>query len=324
MKFQDLKANLKEKVFCSYLLYGVDEFLLTSAYKLIQKYGQIEFEELNLIKFVEGVIDFDEVARACDTMPVFSKRKLVYVDLRMSKKAELKNIKSIEKYLSNPNPQAILVVNIGDNEDVLLDRKLFCEVDCNRLDYKIVALKIKATLNAKGKNIDDNATKLLYDFCLGDMTKALLECDKLCGYVGDRKDIVCDDIQAIVTPSLEYQIFELTEVLSKKNTNKVFAILDDMRAKKDEFRTLPALIYSHFRRLFMVALNKDKSNFELSKLLGVKEYAIKKSMEQSKYFSVGKLKKINELCVQVDSDLKQSNMNVDNAINLVVMSILNM
>lgn len=324
MKFQDLKASLKEKVYETYLLYGVDEFLLSSAYKLIQKYGQIEFEDLNLIKFVEGVIDFDEVVRACDTMPVFSKRKLVYVDLRMSKKSEIKNIKSLEKYLSNPNPQAILVVNMGDNEDITLDKKSFCEVDCNRLDYKIVSLKIKATLNAKGKNIDDTATKLLFDYSLGDMTKTLLECEKLFSYVGERKNITSADVVAIVTPSLEYQVFELTEALSKKNTNKVYTILDDMRAKKDEYRTLPALIYSHFRRLFMVALNSGMSNFELSKLLGVKEYAIKKSIEQAKYFSVGKLKKINELCVRVDSDLKQSNMNVENAINLVVLSILNM
>lgn len=325
MKFQDLKASLKTKVETSYLLYGVDEFLLSSAYSLLHKYGGVEFDDLNIIKFGEGVIDFDDVVRACDTMPVFSKRKLVYLDIRMSKKSELKNIKSLEKYLINPNPQTIFVVNVGDNDEVFsVDKKYFCEVDCNRLDYKIVALKVKSTLGLKGKNIDDNATKLLFDYSLGDMSKVLIECEKLCGYVGDRKDIVSDDIRAIVTPSLEYQIFELTEALSKKNTTKVFAILDDMWAKKDEYRTLPALIYSHFRRLFMVALNKTATNFELSKMLGVKEYAIKKTAEQVKLFSVSKLKKINELCIRVDSDLKQSNIGIENAVSLMTLSILNM
>lgn len=325
MKFQDLKASLKTRVETAYLLFGVDEFLLSSAYSLIHKYGGVEFDDLNIIKFSEGVIDLDDAVRACDTMPVFSNKKLVYLDIRMSKKSELKNIKSLEKYLGNPNPQTILVVNVGDNDEVLsIDKKYFCEVDCNRLDYKIVSLKVQATLKAKGKIIDDNATRLLFDYSLGDMSKVLLECEKLCGYVGDRKNILVDDIKAIVTPSLEYQIFELTEALSKKNTTKVFAILDDMKAKKDEYRTLPALIYSHFRRLFMVALNKTATNFELSKMLGVKEYAIKKTAEQLKLFTVGKLKKINELCIKVDGDLKQSNISVDNAINLVVLSILNM
>lgn len=325
MKFQELKNSLKERVYKNYLLYGVDEFLLTSAYNLIYKYSAIEFEDLNVIKFTEGIIDCDEVVRACDTMPVFSDRKLVYMDLRMAKKTEIKNINSLSAYLSSPNTQTVLIVNIGDNEEAFaLDKKLFVEVDCNRLDYKIVALKIKATIAKKGKEISDSATKLLFDYSLGDMAKALLECDKLCGYVGDRKEIVDADIKELVTPSLEYQIYELTEALSKKNSTKVYTILDDMKAKKDEYRTLPALIYSHFRRLFMVALNKNMSNLELSKLLGVKEYAIKKTSEQVRLFSVSKLKKINELCIKIDGDLKQSNISIDNAINLIVLQILNM
>ncbi|MBE5738221.1 MAG: DNA polymerase III subunit delta [Clostridiales bacterium] len=325
MKFQDLKNSLKEKVCMNYLLYGVDEFLLTSAYNLIHKFSGIEFEDLNLIKFTEGIIDCDVVVRACDTMPVFSNRKLVYLDLRMSKKSEIKNIDALSRYLAEPNAQTVLVVNIGDNEEVFsLDKKLFVEVDCGRLDYKIVSLKIKATISGKGKVIDDDATKLLFDYSLGDMAKALLECEKLCGYVGDRKDIVSADIKEVVSPSLEYQIFELTEALSKKNASKVYTILDDMRSKKDEYRTLPAIIYSHFRRLFMVALNKNMTNFDLAKMLFVKEYAIKMTAQQVKLFSVSKLKKINELCIKMDSDLKQSNISIDNAINLLVLQILNM
>ena len=325
MKFQDLKNSLKERVYTNYLLYGVDEFLLSSAYNLIHKYSAIEFEDLNLIKFTEGIIDCDTVVRACDTMPVFSSRKLVYLDLRMSKKTELKNVDALESYLSQPNAQTVLVINIGDNDEVFtLDKKLFVEVDCNRLDYKIVALKIKATISAKGKTIDEDATKLLFDYSLGDMAKALLECDKLCGYVGERKDINKADIMEAVSPSLEYQIFELTEALSKKNSSRVYQILDDMRSKKDEYRTLPAIIYSHFRRLFMVALNKNMTNFELSKLLNVKEYAIKMTQAQVKLFTVSKLKKINELCIRMDGDLKQSNIGIDNAINLLVLQILNM
>ncbi len=325
MKFQDLKNSLKERVYTNYLLYGVDEFLLSSAYNLIHKYSAIEFEDLNLIKFTEGIIDCDMVVRACDTMPVFSNRKLVYLDLRMSKKTELKNVDALVSYLSQPNTQTVLVINIGDNDEVFtLDKKLFVEVDCNRLDYKIVALKIKATISAKGKTIDEDATKLLFDYSLGDMAKALLECDKLCGYVGERKDINKADIMEVVSPGLEYQIFELTEALSKKNSSRVYQILDDMRSKKDEYRTLPAIIYSHFRRLFMVALNKNLTNFELAKLLNVKEYAIKMTQSQVKLFTVSKLKKINELCIKMDGDLKQSNIGIDNAINLLVLQILNM
>jgi DNA polymerase III delta subunit len=32
MKFEELKNSLKEKIYSAYLLHGVDEFLLSSAY----------------------------------------------------------------------------------------------------------------------------------------------------------------------------------------------------------------------------------------------------------------------------------------------------
>jgi len=324
MKFEELKNSLKTKVEKSYLLLGIDEYLLSSAYNMIVKFSNIEVVDLNLISFNEPPIDCDNVVRACETMPVFSSKKLVYVDFRMVKKSDIKNIKALDEYLNNPNAESVLVVNIGDNLDNTgLDKKKFVEIDCNRLDEKIVKLKTKATLQQKNKLIDESALNLLCDYCLGDLGKIIIECDKLVAYIGDREVVTKEDIKAIVTQSLEYKIFELTESLAKKESTKVFTILNDLRAKKDEYKTVPTLIYSHFRRLFQVSLNKDLSNFELSKMLGVKEYAVKMSMMQVKLFSKTALKKINELCIKMDSDLKQSNVSIDNAINLIVLNILN-
>ena len=324
MKFQDLKNNLKERVLNNYLLHGVDEFLLSSAYNLILKFANIECADLNLITFNEGIIDCNDVVRALDTMPVFSDRKMVYLDIRMSRKTELKNINALQEYLTNPNPQSILVVNVGDNIDAFaLDKKLFNEVDCNRLDFKIISLKIKSTFAKFNKLITDDAVITLSDYCIGDLAKILIECEKISNYVGQRQQVEKADIMEIVTPNIEYQIYELTENLAKKDSVKVYTILNDMKAKKDEYRTLPALIFAHFRRLFMISLNKTNTNLELSKMLGVKEYAIKMSANQVKLFSKSALKKIHELCVKVDGDLKQSNISIDNAINLIVLTILN-
>ena len=96
-----------------------------------------------------------------------------------------------------------------------------------------------------------------------------------------------------------------------------------MKSKKDEFKTLPSLIFSHFRRLFMVALNQDKSQSELAQMLGVKEYAVKMTQMQVKLFSKSQLKKINELCAKVDFDLKQSNISIDNAVSEIILNVLN-
>lgn len=324
IKFEDLKSCLKQKVGTVYLLSGVDEYLLTSAYKMLIKASNLEVEDLNLIKFAEGVIDCNDIVRACETMPVFSDKKIVYLDLRLAKKSELKNIKLLNDYIVNANPTTVLIINVGSNEDDFgLDKKGLEVVDCNRLDIKFVEAKVSSVLRAKQKSISSNALKMLIEYCLGDMAKIMVETDKLIAYIGDRVEIVEKDIEEIVTRSIEYQVFELTEALAKKNSVKVYAILGDMKAKRDEYKLLPALIYAHFRRLFHISLNSGTSNAELAKMLGVKEFAVKMAQAQAKLFSKSALKKINTLCAGLDFDLKQSNISMENTVDLMVLTILN-
>lgn len=325
MKFEELKNNLKQEIKSGYYLCGVDEFLLSSAYKLIIKYSNLECIDLNLIEFKEGIIDGEDVVRALNTLPVFCNKKIVYLDLRMSKSSDIKNGKLIEEYLKSPNPTSVLVVNVGSNSTLkCFDCKLLTMVDCDRLSFNIVSLKIKQLAQSDGKTIDDNAIKLLNDYTLGDLAKIIVELKKLCAYIGERKDIQVNDIKTLTHKSLEYQIFELTDALSKKDSKKVFDILNDMKSKKDEFRSLPAIIFSHFRRLFMVSLNPDAPKFELAQMLGVKEYAVKMTLNQINLFTKSQLKKINDLCAKIDFDLKQSNISIENAVDVIVMNILNM
>ena len=325
MKFEDLKASFAKSIKSGYMLVGVDEYLLTTAYNLIVKYSKVEYADLNIIKFSEGIVDCNDVVRALETMPVFSDKKIVLLDARMSKKSEIKNVSVLNDYLKNPNDLAILVVNIGANEDDIgIDKKLIEIVDCNRLDIKFVEAKINSVVTKNNKKIDSSAMKLLIEFCLCDLAKILVECDKLIAYVGERENITTADIREIVTRSIEYQIFELTDAIAKKDSKKVYAILGDLKAKKDEYKMLPSLIYSHFRRLFHVSINQNLSNLEISKMLGIKEYAVKMSQNQVKLFSKSSLKKINELCANLDYDLKQSNISLENAVDVLILSILNM
>ena len=74
----------------------------------------------------------------------------------------------------------------------------------------------------------------------------------------------------------------------------------------------------------MVAINKNSTNYELAQMLGIKEYAVKMTQNQVNLFTKASLKKINDLCSKLDFDLKQSNISVDNYINVLVLTILNL
>lgn len=318
MKFAELKKTLREKVEQGYYLKGDDPFLRERAYHLIYDAVKIEMDDLNLNRFEEN-IDFEQVIKALDTMPVFSAHRVVYVRLYGK---DFKNEKALTEYFKNPNPSSILIVDTGNEDYLKTAGKQLSLVDCNRLSNDIVFPFVLAELKKYGKTISRPACELLCEYTNNDLSKINNELQKLVGYIGENQEIVQDDIEKMVVKSTEFQIFELTEALARKNSKKVYQILDVLKSRKDEFRMLHALIYKHFRRLFFVSISKD-SKADLSKMLGVHEYAITKSQEQARLFTKKQLKEINDICIKLDYDLKNSNISVNNAIDFLVLKILN-
>lgn len=318
MKFVELKRTLKDKIENCYLLKGDDPFLLDRSYSLIYDALNMSMDDLNVSKFSEQV-DFEDVIKALNTLPVFVKYRLVYVKLSSK---DFKNEKQFGAYFESVNPTSVLVVDEGNDDFLKSFAKEFTLVDCNRLSKEIVFPFVASELKKYGKTISKPACELLCDYTNNDLSKINNELIKLAGYIGDRDEISVDDIEKMVTKSTEFQIFELTEALARKNSKKVYDILEVMKSRKDEFRTLHPLIYKHFRRLFFVSITSE-TKADLAKMLGVQEYAITKSQEQAKLFTKRQLKEINDICIQLDYDLKNSNITVNNAIDLLVLKILN-
>lgn len=318
MKFVELKKSLKSAIKNCYLLKGDDEYLLSHSYELIKEACNIDFADLNLLEFKEDV-DFDNVVKALETLPVFVDKKLIYVKLTTK---DFKNEQKLEEYFKNINPSSVFVVLVGSSGYLKSYEKYFEVVDCNRLSRDVIFPFVVNELKKSNKTIGRDACELLCDYCNCDLAKINNELTKCVSYAVERDTISADDVKLLVGKSVEFQIFDLTEALAKKNAAKVYEILSVLKTKKDEYRGLISLIYKHFRRLFLVSISSE-SKAELSKMLGVHEYAITKSQEQARLFTKKQLKEINDICQQLDFDMKQSNITPDNAIEYIVLKILN-
>lgn len=300
------------------MLKGEDEFLLTRSFDLIKDACNISMPELNLLIFKED-IDFDNVAKALETLPVFDEKKIVYVKLTSK---DFKNENKLTDYFNQVNPTTVFVVSVGNTGYLKSYEKNFEVVDCNRLNKDFIFPFVVAELKKNNKNITKDACECLCDYSNCDLAKIINELTKLTSYIGDREIISVDDVKLLVNKSVEFQIFELTEALARKNETKVYEILSVLKTRKDEFRGLTALIYKHFRRLFLVSISTE-SKSEQAKMLGVHEYAITKSQEQAKLFTKKQLKEINDICHKIDFDIKQSNMTPENAVEYLILKILN-
>ncbi len=320
MKYVELKNSLKSNICNNYLLSGSDEFLLNKSVDLIFNALKINIVEMNFLKFIGENVDFEVVVKALNTMPVFDDKKMVVVYLNV--KTSISNMAKLTDYLKDPNPQSVLVVVAGDNNELKANYAKFEVVDCNKLSEEIVDKFVLNELKQSNTNITKQALKTLNEYCVYDLTKIVKEITKLTNFVADKRIIEENDVKLLVTKTLEFQIFELTENLAKKNNDKVFEILTALKSKKDSYRSLIPLIYNHFRRLFYVATSTI-SKSELGSMLGVKEYAVTVAYKQSKMFTKMQLKNILNIMEQLDLELKTSVISVDLAVDYLVLKILN-
>jgi len=324
MKFEELKKSLKSAEPKNYMIVGEDAFLMERSYNLILNAYNIEFEELNVIKFNNDSLDFEQVVKALQTLPAFSMYKLVFVDMS-TKLSKVLNIKLMEEYLENPNSSSILVVKIGTNDAqfAIKNKDKLEEINCARLEKPLAKKFVENEFLKLGKKLTDaDAFDLLYSYTNGDLANALNEIVKLSNFVGDKAEITREDIEKITIKNLEFQIFELTENLGKKNAKIAFEILEELKSRKEGYKGILSLIYNHFRRLLHIALNSNLSRSVVAGYLGIKEYAVSKAEQQLKYFSKKKLKDICEMCADLDFKVKNSMISLELAVEMLVLKIL--
>ena len=148
MKFTELKKSLKTEIKNCYLLKGDDEFLLTRSFDLIKDACNIQMPELNILLFKEDV-DFENVLKALETLPVFDERKIIYVKLTSK---DFKNEAKLNDYFNQINQSTVLVVSVGNTGYLKTLEKYFEVVDCNRLNKDFIFPFVVAELKKNNKS----------------------------------------------------------------------------------------------------------------------------------------------------------------------------
>ena len=305
-----LKQILQKKIEPCYLVQGEDILLYDKALELIKDACNLQLEEFNFIKFDEDSFNGDAVIDTLQTLPMGSQKKIVLLKNVTKLSEDFK--KKLIAYLKNPVPSSCLVIfDFFNKFDFIISEK----VSAKRLDEKSLAEIIEKEITDSGKLIKKDAVELLISYCCDYYSLIHNELQKLKSC--NRDVIETRDIENMVTREVEYTVFELTEALSKKDADKAVSLLNLMDKDTKTF----SLIANHFRRLFFVSISKE-SDADLSKLLGVKEFAVVKARQLAKNFSKIQLKNIYELLDDVDLYIKNGQMQIENALYYLIFGIL--
>ena len=322
MKFIELKQNLTSNFYPCLYLTGQDSFLIQNSQKSIYSSLNIVYDELNYIKISNEDLKIQDIIAMNKTLPFMCDKKIV--QLNLINKPTSQEISALNEYAKNPNPSTCFVVvdSIGFNISNTL--KDFEVVDCNRLDEPTLKKWIGATLKPTGKQIDITACEMLIARCNFYLSKINLELIKLTNYIGERQMITCQDVEELVSKDFEFQIYELSDAVIKKDIIKTYNILNALKINKENTNVVISSLYSSFRRLLYVAINAQLTNTELAKFLGCKEYPIKLARTTIQNFSQKKLKTALEILSNAEFNIKSGKSSKDFNNDYVVLQLLNL
>ena len=308
MNINELKTSLSQgNLENLYLFYGEEDYLIRLYISRIKDeiISNPALEDLNYIVFES--FDQTRFEESVNTLPAFSDKKLIIFDETGVFKEPLKADKEfLEEALFNI-PDYVTVIFREKAIDSRL-KKLTGAVEKNgasvKFDYMTEAqLKtwITSIANKNGKKITAQVIEYFLSCTGNSMSVIENELSKLCSFT-ENIEITKENIDKIVTKSLENRIFELNECIIKKNPKKAMEILNELKLLKEEPIRISALISKNLCDLYKLktALPENRT----PQKLGMHPYVIK--INSSYRVSKETLSNLIDLLIKTDEKLKST------------------
>ena len=337
MSIDILKDDIKNnKIRNLYLFYGNEEYLKKHYIDSIEKC--ILSEELKALNRVvlEGKVDARKIMDNCETLPVFSERKLVVVKnsgLFKSKKksdegegkgkGKLQN-DDLASYLKNTPPYTCLVFYEAEIDkrikvvDAIKKNGLLVEFPYQK-PAELVKWVAKVFKSYK-KEIEPSTAAQLVDYGEQGMNEILNEICKVALFMGDRTRVASGDIEKVCTKSIKSRIFDLTDAIAGGDRTRALKLLDDMVVLREPLPKILFMITRQFRQILEMKLLKDAhlGLEQAAAKMGITTYAAGKIFKQTQSFTVGKLKEAIVDSLEFDVAIKTGKMDDRIAAELLI------
>ena len=314
---QDIKQHTFQRVYC---LYGEEEYLKRS-YKnrLIEA---ISGEDtMNVSRFSEKEAEITAIIEAAETMPFFADYRLV--DIENSGLFKREADKLVEYLDSVPETTVIIFGESQMDKRSRLYKKVNsvgCAVELTKQSEKELQTWVLRILKQEGKQISGRAMELFLEMAGDSMENIRMELEKLISYMGERDGIMPEDVQAICTPQISGQIFDMIGAVAARRQQEALKLYYDLLTAKEPPMRILFLIARQFNQLLQVkeAAAKTRDKAAIAKACGLNPYVAGKMMSQAGNFSREVLLSYLEQCVQTEEDVKTGRLTDRLAVELLI------
>lgn len=285
--FRELMTEIKKGNFAPvYILMGEEDYYLDQLTKALENHVVAEADrDFNSMVFYGADVDVASVIGCAQQYPVMSSLQLVVLKEAQTMYQAKTQLDKLASYVNRPNRQTVLVIvykggTLNATSPLLKAAKekgSVVFVSEKLRDYQLSA-PILDYCRSRGVGIDDKAVSLLAEYVGNPLSKLFGEIDKLIVATGGKERITPELIERNIGISKDFNTFELTKALARRDYVKSMQIIDyfSRNPKQNPGVMVVAAVFGFFSKLFVATVTRDKSDASLIAALELKnQYALR-------------------------------------------------
>lgn len=268
-----------------YLIIGEDYKLIN--FEINKIISKITYPEENKITYDLSTNTLADILDEASTLSLFSSIKIIIGNNFDIKKVSENEIEYLNKYLTNSNKDIYIILVASKIDGRINTFKIF------KNSFKIIEL---AKLNNKedvlmyiSKKIKDNHYQIdnyLIEYFLNktgnDINNINSELAKLFLYKIDNKIITKEDIDLLIIDNIDNVIYEFTNAFLENDLNKVVSMYNSFKKENLSFDYIVTSLSNSIHTSLVIKMlhNDNRTNLDISKIIGKKEFYVKKMLER--------------------------------------------
>ncbi len=305
---------------------------------------------LNVSVIEAKCLTLDELRKSFLSAGLFSEKRLLIIKNILSEKPAKKDEKAKEKLFEEiikilkkskkdedlPTGQAGNILIFWDekiNEKQLnssqkplyqlLKKEKYAE-EFETLGLPEIKKWVRKQISQQGFQIQDQALDLLINTFGNNLWLFKNELEKLMAWElsEEKKEINLSDVQKIISPKFEQDIWQLVDCLGQKNKTRALKILSDQFKQNVDVSQIISLLAHQYRTIFRIKsyleTHRINNHYQLSKIIGLHPFVCQKGLAQEKNYSLGELKKTYQQLLKIDLLRKTKRIDSETLLDLLI------
>ncbi|MHC1747532.1 MAG: DNA polymerase III subunit delta [Cellulosilyticaceae bacterium] len=312
-----------------YLLMGEDDCLREKFIRnLKQTVLSAQDDMMNLVQLEGKDVSALQIIEACETMPFFADKKMVFVvDSGLVKAGKKEETEKLVKWLSNLPSYVVLVFSESEvDKRNQLYKKIKTEYTVNTFVYpgEEQALSILTGIaRDRGAIIERGVLNYFVRSMPENLTYMMNEFEKLLDYAKGEV-ITTMHINEVCVFSLEQQVFQLVKEVVNKQAANALQIYNTLILRKESPVGVLVLIARQYRVILQVKyLMKNQSSEKLiASEVGIPYFVVRDTLKQAEKYNFKQLEQILEYCLESDVALKTGKLEPIKCVELLIMKCI--